>query len=223
MSPQKDKLLNVLVAIMTGLALVMVGVRFGAWLSNRNRPVAGTAMEIPSPERYWNGRIVVGDSDAVVTVVVFSDFQCPFCRSASDDYMSLLQESGGDLRIIFRNLPLEQLHPSARLLAAGGICSYSMGDFKEYHNRVFALQDTLKSLSEGELVTLLHPESNEEFRACMSSAWVQDVIEQDLAAADELGATATPTLIVGRRMYIGNPGRPLLDSLFQLARQETER
>jgi protein-disulfide isomerase len=78
-----------------------------------------------------------GAADAPVTIVEFSDFQCPFCRRVQPTLDQLRKKYGDKIRIVYRDLPLENLHPQAKTVAEAARCAHDQGKFWEYHDKVF--------------------------------------------------------------------------------------
>ena len=85
-----------------------------------------------------------GPTDAKVTVVEFSDFQCPYCgRFVSQTYSQIKQEYGGKVHFVFRDFPLSTIHPWAEKGAEAAGCANEQGKFWEYHDAIFQNQTTL--------------------------------------------------------------------------------
>jgi protein-disulfide isomerase len=146
----------------------------------------------------------IGNDDAPVTIVEFSDFQCPFCgRFFSETYGQLKKDyiDTGKVRLIFRDFPL-QFHQAAEISARAGECAQDQGKFFEFHDRVFIEQaklgigtveqdaDTLKAWAKtvGMNVT--------EFGACLDSGKYADEVAADLADGSAAGVTGTPFFFV---------------------------
>src|SRR5262249_39714286 len=91
----------------------------------------------PGPEAPSRGR-----KQAPVTVVEFSDFQCPFCRRAADLIAEVRARYGAEVRVVFRNFPLPY-HNSAHLAAEASLAAHEQGKFWEMHDQLFAHQTTL--------------------------------------------------------------------------------
>lgn len=83
---------------------------------------------------------VKGSKDAKVTIVEFSDFECPFCIRATPTIKQVMDTYGNDIRIVYKHFPLEQLHPHAQLTAQASMCAEEQGKFWDYHDKIFTVQ-----------------------------------------------------------------------------------
>ncbi len=170
-------------------------------------------------ERTKPGNIEVGDGrdftlgpdEARVTIVEYSDFECPYCRTAASDVKQVLDLYGNDVRLVFKNLPLDvacndemrqQLHPHACEAAELARCAGAQGPelFWKAHDALFEAN----GLSPGVLARI--PSglelSQDAFETCMVSDEELDRIREDVAAAYAIGVTGTPTFFVeGRKLY----------------------
>lgn len=86
------------------------------------------------------GDLMKGSAEAKVTIVEFSDFQCPFCVRAFPTVKQILDTYGSDIRLVYKNLPLVQIHSYAQKAAEAGFCAAEQGKFWEYHDQLFASQ-----------------------------------------------------------------------------------
>ncbi|MEK8225402.1 thioredoxin domain-containing protein [Oerskovia sp. M15] len=86
---------------------------------------------------------VFGDPDASVTIVEFGDFECPYCHDAAPILRAVVEESGGQVRLVFRHFPLFEVHPYALTAALAAEAAGAQGRFWEMHDVLFAHQDRL--------------------------------------------------------------------------------
>lgn len=167
-------------------------------------PLRGTSPHVVKNWRvYATGDEVVGPAGAHDTVVVFSDFQCPYCARLAKTIALLEDSLHLSLRVIHRNLPITSLHPYARAAAIAGICASRQGRFEQYYRRAFAKQDSLGKIEWDALAAGAGIADTGRFRLCMNDASVQAQLAQDSLAAQELKIGGTPTLLVGKRMVAG--------------------
>jgi protein-disulfide isomerase len=139
-----------------------------------------------------------GSASAKLTMVEFSDFQCPFCgRYTRETYAQVQAEfvATGKVKYVFRNLPLESVHPLALGAAVAGECARAQGKFWEMHDRMFSNQNGLgrDNLSKGaELLGMDVP----GFEKCLIGGAALEHVRQDVAEAATLGANATPAFFL---------------------------
>jgi protein-disulfide isomerase len=144
---------------------------------------------------------VKGASDAPVTLVAFSDFECPFCSRAAATVKQLETEYPGKLRVAFKHQPLPR-HPNARLAAAAAMAANEQGKFWEMHDKLFANQTSLDRASLEKYAQELGLDMG-KFKAALDSNRFEDAIAQDSAQGTSLGATGTPTFFVNGRQIVG--------------------
>lgn len=138
-------------------------------------------------------KLTRGREDAAVTVVEFSDFQCPYCRSASATVRQLVERYGDRVRIVFKHLPLS-IHPNAFKAAQASVCAAEQGRFWEYHDRLFATEElalpALTETAQGLGLDL------RRFSGCMQSEASAEAVREDMREASRLGLRGAPTFFV---------------------------
>jgi len=147
-----------------------------------------------------------GNPDAPVTMVEFSDFQCPFCSRFFDQTLPLLEENyidTGKVKFVYKDLPLDSLHPNARPAHIASECADEQGKFWEYHDILFENQAEWNRLSSVDLNSQLIQYAatlgleTSSFDACLGSQSMADEVNEDYLQALSYGATATPTFFIG--------------------------
>lgn len=172
---------------------------------NEAQAPAPAATQAPSYIRYeipTEGFPSFGPQDAPITVVEFSDYQCPFCKRFHDEtYQSLLDAYPGQIRFVYRNLPLTSIHPEAFPAAVASLCAEEQNMYWEYHDKLFAgeffsREVYLQYASDLNL-------NAEEFTACLDSGKFDEFIEQDMDFAFNLGVSSTPTFFINGLAIVG--------------------
>lgn len=143
-----------------------------------------------------------GPAGAPVTLVIFSDFQCPFCGKAVDAVNDLEKAYGKNLRVVFRDFPLN-MHKDAPRAAEAGACAQEQGKFWRFHDALFADQ---KDLSDQGLAARAAKAglNVKAFSACLSSGKYAGEWKADAEDGRRYGVTGTPTFFVNGRMLFGN-------------------
>jgi protein-disulfide isomerase len=160
------------------------------------------AREIRDWERLAETGQVLGAADARVTIVEFSDFQCPFCAGLSKTLRSMQQRNPAAFRIVYRHYPLVQ-HTHAANAAIAAECAGQQRRFGEYHDVLFANQDSIGTRRWASFATDAGVVDTTAFKSCMSSPAVKQRIESDARTAAQLQLPGTPSLIVNGRLYSG--------------------
>ncbi|MEW5983515.1 MAG: thioredoxin domain-containing protein [Acidobacteriota bacterium] len=156
------------------------------------------------------GRPFKGREDAPLTIVEFSDFQCPFCaRYVTQTLPQIDREyiQTGKVKYVFRNLPLESIHKQAFKAAESAECALAQGRFWDMHARLFANQTKLMAdqlQAHADALGL-----GAAFQRCLASGMQAAHVRQDVNDATQLGITGTPAFLVGRTKP-GDPGIQVL-------------
>lgn len=140
-----------------------------------------------------------GNKNAKLTVVEFSEYQCPFCaRHIRDTYPTIDKEyiQTGKVKYVFRDLPLESIHKNAFKAAEAAHCAGEEGKFWEMHDRLFENQ---KELEAAKLATYAQAVGVDpkKFQACLDSGKFAAEVRKDMAEANKIGITGTPTTVIG--------------------------
>ncbi len=144
-----------------------------------------------------------GPAAAPITIVEFSDFHCPYCRSVQPTLTELLAKYPGKVKVVYRHFPLDSLHPQARRVAEASICAAEQDRFWQFHDRVYASgpdasPETLQRLA-GEAGL-----DGGKFASCVASGRASATVEKDLEEGTRNGVTGTPGFFVNGRSLSGN-------------------
>ena len=153
--------------------------------------------DIPS-----EGFYAIGPANAPITIVEFSDYQCPFCRRWHDQvYQPLLNEYPGKIRLVYRHLPLTSIHPEAFSAAEASMCAGEQNAYWPFHEKLFS------SESLGNTVYTQYAQDlgldMSTFEACMADHKYQEAVQFDLDFAVNLGVRSTPTFFINGLAIVG--------------------
>lgn len=149
---------------------------------------------------------VKGDPDAPLTIVEFSDFQCPFCLRFVQQTLPLIEEhyiDTGKVKFVYRDMPLYNLHPNVGPVHIASECADEQGKFWEYHDKIFENQTEWQRLAPSDIQVTLKQYASDldlnmaDFDVCMQSQVIADEIAQDLLDGQTYGATGTPAFFIG--------------------------
>ncbi len=135
-----------------------------------------------------------GDKNAPITIIEFSEFQCPYCKRGSQTMHDVLKEYPGKVRWVFKHLPLP-FHPKAKPAAKAALAAGAQGKFWEMHDKLFENQGNLGEPLYYKLANDLGL-NVEKFKKDFTSKQFDKQIEDDLAKATELGVRGTPGYFV---------------------------
>ncbi|MCC6954175.1 MAG: DsbA family protein [Deltaproteobacteria bacterium] len=137
---------------------------------------------------------VRGPENAKITIVAFSDFQCPFCKRGADVLDDLQKKHPNDVKIAFKNLPLP-FHAEAKGAAKAALAAGNQGKFWEMHDRLFNAQDGLNEANYVKIAGELGL-NGDRFKTDMGSAEIAKQIDEDMKLAQSLGVQGTPGFFV---------------------------
>ena len=156
---------------------------------------------------------VRGTRGAPLELVMFGDFQCPFCLGAQSVLRRVRERLGDQLLFGFRHLPIPERHPLAPLAAEASEAAAAQGRFWEYHDALYAAQPKLSRETMLEVGRDLGLDA-ERLAAELDSGAHRDRVARDEASAEASGATGTPTFFVnGSRFYGAYDASSLVEAL----------
>jgi len=170
----------------------------------------------------------LGDPKAAVTLVEFSDFECPVCRSLHDVLRGTLPNYP-QVRVVFKDFPLESLHPWARTAALAGRCAYQQDPkaFWKVYDAIYDQQELISASNAWSKMTDfagqagLNPDS---FKACMASPEAGAAIDASRTNGQQLEVGSTPTLFINGRRLVGADPKALEQYIqYELAQQKLSK
>ncbi len=149
------------------------------------------------------GSPVMGPANAPITLVEFSDFQCPYCSKAVAQINATLKAYPNDVRLIFKQYPLVELHPAAAISAAASLAAHQQGKFWPMHDVMFANRPKLSRqwiLAWAQEIGL----DMKRFTADLDSDAIKKAVLRDQADGDKAGVEGTPTVFLNGQRYNGD-------------------
>lgn len=184
-------------------AVVLTGVTVKREFAN-HQPRPAVTKVTPRPELSLVGHSM-GDVNASVPIVVFADFQCPYCAQAQPLVKQMLAEYPREVRFIYRHLPFQSVHPYARTAALAAECAGAQGAFVDYHDLLYSRQDSIGIIPWKDFAARAGVLSSAEFEACLAEERYIGEIERDILLAQDLEIDRTPTFVIGDAAYAGVP------------------
>ncbi len=151
----------------------------------------------------------LGDPKAAVTLVEYSDFECPVCRNLHDVLRdNILPKYSGKVRVVFKDFPIEQLHPWARTAAIAGRCAYQQNPtaFWKMYDFIYDNQEIISAANAWTKMLDYAAKSGleaETFRACMASPEAGEAVNASRTNGQQLDVNSTPTVFVNGRRIVG--------------------
>jgi protein-disulfide isomerase len=149
-----------------------------------------------------DGAPVTGPANARITLVEFSDFQCPYCAKAVGRIDAVLKAYPTQVRLIFKQFPLSN-HPQASISAAAAVAAHQQGKFWEMHNALFANREKLSRKTILELAANLKLDMK-RFTTDLDSPQIKEVVKRDAADGDKADVDSTPTVFINGQKYNGS-------------------
>jgi len=167
-------------------------------------PTGRPALEVPSEPLSIEQASITGSADAEIVMVVYSDFQCPFCGRFTREVLPEIQRryvDTGQVALAFRHMPLP-IHPEALQAAVSAECAGDQGQFWPMHDLLFAQQGQLDQESLGVLSHTLELDQS-RFDRCLQDQAVRERIQASVDEARQMGIAGTPAFFFGRRLSDG--------------------
>jgi len=162
-----------------------------------NNPTTGNA--ITSAKDLVDNDPMLGNKNAPLTIVEFSDFQCPYCgrfRTETLDQIKSEYVDTGKVNFVYRDFPLTSIHPNAQPAAEAAECANEQGKYWEYHDILFSNQQSLSTSNYKKWAADLGL-NTDKFNDCVDSRKYKDEVEKDSADAQAAGGRGTPYFIIG--------------------------
>jgi protein-disulfide isomerase len=175
-------------------------------------------MDPPRVEVSLDDDAIKGPENAPITIVEFSDYQCPYCSRAETTVLEVLKKYGDKVRFVYRDYPLS-FHPNAENAAIGAGCAKDQGKFWEMHGAMFANQN---KLAKDDLVATAAGlgMDKDKFKACLDAGKYKDEVQKDFQDGQKYGVTGTPTFFINGIMMVGARD---VNSFAEIISQEMER
>ncbi|MFQ5975248.1 MAG: thioredoxin domain-containing protein [Candidatus Hydrothermarchaeales archaeon] len=143
-----------------------------------------------------------GPDNAPVTIVEFSDFQCPYCARSAIVVHQIIDTYGNKVRFVYRDFPLSSIHPNAQKAAEAAECADEQGKFWELHDIIFTNQNKMGVNDLKQFAKDLGMDSN-NFDECLDSGKYEAEVKKDMQDGINAGVTSTPTFFINGEKIVG--------------------
>jgi len=216
---------KLIIGVIVTTVVLFIGI---LWLTSTNQ----TIPQVDQTEIVGDAPHVKGASeeDAVLTIVEFSDFQCPACKAAEPLLTQFVEENPGEVRLVYRHYPLNSIHPNARYAAIASEIAAEYGLFWEYHDELFARQTDWSGESDPTDMFVGYAETVgidvEEFRTALENSQQGSIyaqaVQADQSKANELNLDSTPSMYFNGTLTPGVPTAAFLQQKLVDAREAAQ-
>src|SRR3990167_8562341 len=183
--------------------------------TRQSAPAAAVAAGAPAPTAATNVRApsaqdhIIGSPTATLVLIEYSDFQCPYCNVVHPTLKRIVEESNGQIAWVYRHLPLESIHPSAKPAAIASECvAEQLGNdgFWNFADIIFSDQSKM-SPAYFEQVALQLGAQKTAYKSCVASAAIAKKVDADSSEAQQNGGQGTPyTVLYDKKGQVGVSG-----------------
>lgn len=157
----------------------------------------------PDPDKKYDlpvgASAIQGPADGSITIVEFSDYQCPFCARAEPIIHQALEAYPTQARFVYKQFPLESIHPNAKGASMAALAAGKQGKFWEMHEKLFANQRALQPEKLDGYAAEIGL-NMEQFKSDMSSDEIKKAVNDDMRLARTVGVRGTPTIFVNGKL-----------------------
>lgn len=174
----------------------------GGGINEKLKPADAQAEETAGePSFNFDGANSIGDKNAKVTMVVYSDFECPYCQGYHETVKQIIVKYGNKVRIVWKHFPLS-FHANAEPAANAAECAGEQGKFWEYADKLFANQENFGTALWAKLAGELKLNTS-KFNSCMTAKTYQAKIDADLNEGIANGVEGTPATFINGELVSG--------------------
>lgn len=169
-----------------------------AQTSSESQPEPVTRYDVPIDDDP-----ILGPEDAPITIIEFSDYECPYCRKwHSEVYGRLFEDYPDQVRLVYRDFPLDSIHSNAIPAAEAANCAYEQGSFWEFHDKLFGMELGLSPDAYQQYAQDLSLDMD-AFNECVDARRYRDEVQSDYDYASQLGVRSTPTFFINGIALVG--------------------
>ncbi len=216
---KRERFVDAGIVLLVGCALVITGLVVRRELAFRAL-AAQTTHSRPTVLANWRLFAAsghrLGPAKAPVTLVVFSDFECPYCRVLMERLHVLRRRYPEQIAILYRHFP-SAAHPEAVPAARASECADEQGRFEAFASALFAQQDSIGLVDWDYFARKAGVADLPRFRRCSAASAAVPELSRDSAAGKQLPVVATPTLLINERRFVGVQPLDSLDSYVRRA------
>ena len=149
----------------------------------------------------------IGPKNAKIEVVVFEDFQCPFCSKIAPSLKIFQKNNPKNVKVVYKHMPLTSIHPEAQLASEASMAAHEQGKFWEYHDKLYANQQALTRPDLERYAQELKLNMG-KFKSALDSGKFKSFVQTDASEGQAAGISGTPSVYINGYKYQGPRGYP---------------
>ncbi len=153
------------------------------------------AFSNPIKDTFDANNPIIGPDDAPITIIEYSDFECPFCKRGYDTLKQVMARYPSQVKVVYKHFPLESIHPNARAAARASHAAFKQGKFKEFHDALFERQRFIGEELYLDLAKELELDI-EKFNKDRNSDELNAQVDKDMQQGSKVGVQGTPFFLV---------------------------
>jgi len=161
----------------------------------------------------------LGNEEALVRIVEFSDFQCPFCQQSFSVVREILNKYGNDIYFTYRDFPVSQIHPESLKAAEAGQCAHEQDKFWLMHDKIFINQENIEAYNLKRYALEIGLDAD-KFNNCLDSGKYSQEVNTDYIDGIGLGVVGTPTFFINGYRISGSIPKDIFIKLIEQAKLE---
>ena len=159
------------------------------------------------------GQVLHAAPEQIISILVFSDYQCPACRSHDADLSALIEKVGDVVSIRIRHFPIARIHPQATQAATAALCARGQQEFGRLHRVLFDSSAALSRSRPVDWFRWAQVRAFDEASVCAESESMEAEVEASVEFSRSIGVRGTPATLIGDHLYLGSMG---LDRLLHI-------
>jgi protein-disulfide isomerase len=207
--PTMESVTTAAVVLLAACAVVLTGMNIRETIVRRGP--ADPIRSVSDWHAYAQGGHRTGADDSRVTIVLFSDYECPACKAAVPHIAALRDKYPSAVSVVVRHFPIDG-HRFARPAAVAAVCAAEQERFEEFDKLLFARSQEFGNLSWADFAVEAGVPDGAAFAECLRDGRAAAAVQADVEAGTRLGVSGTPTLLVNGDLYVGIAG---LESIVQ--------
>ena len=159
-----------------------------------------------------NGGQLIGEKNAPVKIIEFTDYQCPYCKIMRENLETIMNRYKDKISLIVYNFPVKS-HVYAYKLAVAGLCAAKQNKFDIFYKIIFKYQKEFNNLNINNITQLIGLKDSTSFINCVKDREIYRIVDNEIEEGRNIGIKGTPTIIINGKMFVGSRTVTQLDNI----------